>query len=203
MQSAVPYTVIKGGEMKRSWFAGVLTLMCCAALLSPAFAGWYPPSSTITASPGHNVWTVSIGMSRQNVRKVLGQPSQVEDFRGSKRDLWYEGGGTSGTAWYDASYIIVDYASGKAVQIVANLPEAVIQANFSTHSTLAQIQRNFKNIKQSGSFTDVDGKAVVYSDQRQGIGFSFGSDTNHVALSSEPTCFIVFKSGRRISPSWF
>jgi len=190
--------------MRKSWFVGILILMCCVALSLPAFARWYPPSSTVIAKPARSVGMVSIGMSRQNVRKALGQPSQVYDFKGSRCDIWCEGGegGTTDAAWNDLSYIIVDYASDKVVQIVANLPEAVIQGNFSTHSTLSQIRRRFKDIKQSSSFADVDVKAVVYSDQRQGIGFSFTSDTNRLAPSSEPICFIVFKSGRRIRPSW-
>ncbi len=138
-------------------------------------------------------------MSRQSPRKVMGPRSNYNDHN-SKQDMWYEvdaeGNGMQGY------YVVVDYINSKVVQIVANLPNAATPGGFSMHSSLTQIKRNFNGIKRTNSFPNVDVREDVYSSGRLGIGFSFIVNGKFVQSSDSPGCFIVFKPGRRIVPSW-
>ncbi|PQV64054.1 hypothetical protein B1R32_10779 [Abditibacterium utsteinense] len=180
----------------------IFVLACCAIMAIPSFADWREPYKEVAiVRPGKSVGKIAIGMSVKEVRKILGQPTSKE----KNCDSWFERT-DDGIPAMEAglSFIFVNYVNGKTVQIASSLRRAVTTDNFGMHSTLSQIQSKMKVLKRVASYDVVDVKEIFYSVKSQGIGFSFTSnESGKVVSSDEPTCFIVFKPGRKIIPSWF
>ncbi len=186
--------------MKRIWPKAVLLLLCFVAPSAKSFAEPRDLYEAAVVVPGHSVGRVRLGMSRQSLRKMLGKPISSE---GTKHDEWWKFVDDLPAQESGAPFISVDYVGGKVVQIAANVPGLVNHEDFSTNSTLSQIKRKLPGIKRNARYYVVDVQYVFYASINQGIGFSFNTNNGKAAGLARPDCFIVFKPGRHILPSWF
>lgn len=116
--------------------------------------------STIIA--GRSIGRVRLGMSRTEVHRRLGPPSDAQP--GGKHDFYQNKS--------NASELVVTYRGSSVVEIFTTSPQFSTPQGITTHSAYAQVRKRYKHLRQSVQEMQ-EVRACIYDDVRHGIAFQF------------------------------
>lgn len=144
-------------------------------------------------APGRKIGKVEIGMSRPMVHKNLGTPSGTYDLpgRGNKGEYWF--------SQDNSNTLRVFYnRNGRVYQISATSPRFATPEGLSANSSLAEVKRQFPNLKvmRMTKRGDID----YYYDSRKGVAFEFTEQLEESGSAMRLYAILVFKPGSKPQP---
>lgn len=144
-------------------------------------------------TPGRKIGKVALGMTRQTVHRSLGAPSGTYDLpgRGYKGDYWFsQDNSNTLRVFYDRS--------GRVYQVSATSPRFTTPEGITTGSSLAEVKRQFPNLKvlRMTKRGDID----YYYDSRKGLAFEFTERLEENGSAMRLYAILVFKPGSKPQP---
>jgi hypothetical protein len=168
---------------RRLMFASCLTLLCVASVAAQDY----------DIVPGRRIGKIDVGMSRQAVHSVLGQPSGAYRMRAK---------GYNGEYWISASdntlRVIFDGA-GRVYQVSVTSPRFTTPEGLTTGSSLGDIKSHYRNLKvlHFTARADID----YYDAVRQGITFEFTQRYDaHPAQAMRLYAILIHRQGGSVLP---
>jgi hypothetical protein len=144
-------------------------------------------------TPGRKIGRIEIGMTRQIVHGKLGRPSGTYKLlgRGYKGDYWHsQDNENTLRVFYDRN--------DRVYQISATSPGFNTSEGISTRSSLAEVKRQYPNLKvlRVAARGDID----YYYDSRKGVAFVFTERLEENGSAMRLYAIQVFKLGGSPQP---
>jgi hypothetical protein len=143
--------------------------------------------------PGRRIGKVEVGMSRQAVHSLLGQPTGVYRMRakGYKGEYWISSSDNTLRVIYDVA--------GNVYQVSVTSRRFTTPEGITTESSLAEIKSHYRNLKvlRFTARADVD----YYDAVRQGIAFEFTQRFDaHAPQAMKPYAILIHRQGGSVIP---
>jgi hypothetical protein len=175
----------------RSHLTRGLMLGCCLLLL--ILVSSVATAQNFKIEPGRSAGKIALGISRQEVHRILGQPSATYSMEGKlTADTWMANTGND---------VRIVYRNGRVIQVKVTSASFKTPEGLTTASSLAEVQKYHTRLRKSRHFINDSGGVMVeyYDDVRRGIAFEF------VALDSEtgefkPYAIVVHLPGQSVIP---
>src|ERR1044072_5297345 len=122
-------------------------LGCCLLLLISATA--VATAQNFKIEPGHSAGKIALGISRQEVHRILGQPSATYSLQGKLTgDVWMANTGND---------VRIVYRNGHVIQVKVTSASFKMPQGLTTASSLAEVQKQHPKLRKSSHFVHGSG----------------------------------------------
>lgn len=177
---------MSGSHLTRGFVLGCcLLLIICASSVATA--------QSFKIEPGRRAGKITLGVSRQEVHKILGQPSATYSMEGGlTADTWMANTGND---------VRIIYRNGQVIQVKVTSASFKTTEGLTTASSLAEVQKHHTRLRKSSHFINDSGGVMVeyYDDVRRGIAFEFTS-LDSETREFKPYAIVVHLPGQRVIP---
>ena len=167
-------------------------LGCCLLLLILASAAT-ATAQDFKIEPGLRAGKIALGISRQEVHRILGQPSATYSMQGKlTADTWMANTGND---------VRIVYRGGQVIQVKVTSASFKTPEGLTTESTLAEVRKHHTRLRKSRHFVNDSGGVMIdyYDDVRRGIAFEFTS-VDSETREFKPYAIVVHSPGQRVIP---
>lgn len=167
-------------------------LGCCLLLLIFASAT-AATAQDFKIEPGLRAGKIALGISRQEVHRILGQPSATYSMQGKLTgDVWMANTGND---------VRIVYRRGQVVQVKVTSASFKTPEALTTESPLAEVQKHYSKLRKSRHFVHGSGGGLIdyYDDVRRGIAFEFTSVASETP-DFKPYAIVVHRPGQLVIP---
>jgi hypothetical protein len=167
-----------------------LTLACCLLFLTPLSAS---TAQDFNIEPGRRAGKITLGLSRQAVHQLLGQPSATYRMQGKLTgDVWMANTGND---------VRVIYRRGQVIQVKITSASFKTPEGLNTESSLAEVQKHYHKLVKTRRFVHGSGGGLIdyYDDVGRGIAFEFTSVDSETP-DFKPYAIVVHSPGSRVIP---